>query len=226
MTYFRNSKKIWSLFLVILFLKSSLFALDFTAIDFEPKADSPTLFYYDGKDYKEVVLRAKRRSLPARAELGEERILNIYRKNQSPDPNAAPYLTAGSVAVPAEFRRVLLLIDRPEGQTFGKEVNLNVIEESTGSFPRGSYRFVNMSGRKIGILFGDEKVLIDNNDIETLQANVDDGNYIKIQLVGQTGYLYQSTWFVGRFNRELIFLLPNDDEETVRLSMFSQNVRE
>lgn len=199
--------------------------LEFTAIEYGASNSSEPIFYHDGKEYKEIKLRNQRRSLTCRAELGEDRVLRMFSKNPSQEPNAIPYLVIGSVTVDSGYERVLLLINRI-GNDGANQLRLRLIEESVASFPRGSYRFINLSGRKIGILFGEEKVLIEDDEMKTLKANPknDEGNYVQVQLVGQTGYLYQSTWYIGRFSRELVFLLPDEEDEGVRLIMFSQNV--
>lgn len=211
------------IYLLFFLTGTVLSALDFTAITLESVDEEEDLFYLDEGDFKQLVLRDNRRSLPGTTQLDEMGFLNLYVRNESTAVDAPPFLLAGRAAVDPRLRRVLIFISR--NQEGGAErFGLNVMEDEYSSFPGGSFRFINLSGLKLGILMGDEKVLLPNREIRTVAADMDEGNYVQVELVGEAGYVYQSTWYAKGTSRELVVLLPDGDGESVRLAMFSQKV--
>lgn len=206
-----------------LFPVTVLSALDFTAISFDPVDDEKGLFYLEEADFKPLVLRDGRRSLPGTTQFDEDGFLNLYVKNEATTEDAPPFLLAGRAAVDPRLKRVLIFISRNQ-EAGAERFGLNVMEDEYSSFPGGSFRFINLSGLRLGILMGDEKVLLPDREIRTVAADLDEGNYVQVELVGEAGYVYQSTWYAKDSSRELVVLLPDGDGESVRLAMFSQKV--
>lgn len=169
-----------------------LSALDFTAISFDPVDDGKGLFYMEEADFKPLVLRDGRRSLPGKTQLDADGFLNLYVRNDSPAEDAPPFLIAGTAAVDPLLQRVLIFISRNQ-EAGANRYRLNVMEDEFSSFPGGSFRFINLSGLRLGILLGEKKVLLPDREVRTVSADLDDGNYVEIKLVGEAGYVYQST---------------------------------
>lgn len=199
-------------------------ALDFTAICFDHQKMNEDLYYDDSGEFRKLVLRASRRSLPAQTQLDENGMLKLYIKNQSPAPDAPPFLVTGDVAVHSQLNRILLFISPSAGEG-DTRLRLTVIEDDYKTFPGGSFRFINLSGQKLGVLLGEEKALIPNKEMKTIRADIDEGNYVQVQLVGKTGFVYQSTWYCKHNSRELIVMMPDKDGKSVRLAMFNDKVR-
>jgi len=211
------------LFLLLIAPVLSLSALDFTAIVFVGKKVTEPLYYQVDDGFEKIVLRERRRSLPCSARLGESNVLSLYVKNPSDAPEAPPYLPVAQATIRPESKRVLVLINLDE-KTGGAGYHIKVIEENVDSFPPGSFRFLNLSGQKLGIVLGEEKMIVPDNTMRTLEAKKQQGNYVSIKLVSKSGYLYQSTWYVSDHIRELVIIFPGEEADRIRLSMFSENV--
>lgn len=211
------------IYLLFFLTGTVLSALDFTAITLESVDEGKDLFYLDEGDFKALVLRDGRRSLPGTTQLDVDGFLNLYVKNEATAEDAPPFLLAGRAAVDPRLQRVLIFISRNQ-EAGAERFGLNVMEDEFSSFPGGSFRFINLSGLRLGILMGDEKVLLPDREIRTVAADSDEGNYVQVELVGEAGYVYQSTWYAKDSSRELVVLLPDGDGESVRLAMFSQKV--
>ncbi|MGB2560369.1 MAG: hypothetical protein ACPIG6_07225 [Akkermansiaceae bacterium] len=108
------------------------------------------LYYREGEHYHPIKFRHGARS--------EIKVLEgmsdfeLYGERENPQQGEMPYVLLGKVVIPADIRDVLFYIiaDKKEGKP---DYQIITMDDSLEAFPRGMFRFVNLSGRELSVEF-------------------------------------------------------------------------
>lgn len=108
------------------------------------------LYYREGEHYHLIKFRHGARS--------ELKVLEgmsdfeLYGERENPQQGEMPYVLLGKVLIPADVRDVLFYIipDQGEDRTVYQIITM---DDSLEAFPRGVFRFVNLSGRELSVEF-------------------------------------------------------------------------
>lgn len=108
------------------------------------------LYYREGEHYHPIKFRHGARS--------EIKVLEgmfdfeLYGERENPQQGEMPYVLLGKVVIPADIRDVLFYIipDQGEDRTVYQII---AMDDSLEAFPRGMFRFVNLSGRELSVEF-------------------------------------------------------------------------
>lgn len=108
------------------------------------------LYYREGEHFHLLELRngARSETRPLKGMTNFE----LYAEAVNPGEGEGPFKLLGKVAIPPDVRDVLFYIiaDREEEQT---RYQLVAMDDSHKAFPRGYFRFVNLSGRELSVEF-------------------------------------------------------------------------
>ncbi len=113
-----------------------------------------------------------------------------------------------------------LFIFMTSNQDRGRPYEVMVIDDDADKFPRESYRFFNLTSRRLACLFGQERFMLLPGGRETVPATLSGKKSIEIKLAredeeDQWELAYASKWGIMPGRRALAFIMspPNDPRE-------------
>jgi len=131
-----------------------------------------------------------------------------------------------SVTIPSGMHDVLLLfIANNDAQPGQPEFNVVVIDDSTTSFPWGSYHIYNLSAYEIGGIFGNEKFTIPGKKSKIVIPNADDQVDVQIhfsqKIDGQWVPKVNTRWLYRANARSIIFVTDDMNARFPRIKIKS-----
>jgi hypothetical protein len=167
------------------------------------------VFYRQGKEFIPLKLSAGNRSelysLKGAAAL---ELYTLIAAEQS-ETGKAEYRLVGQSTLPVGVKRILYFIteiDNPEGLPF----RLSGVDDSLLSFPRGAFRFVNLTNVPLKVYFGEEVNEVAPKKMTLVKSKVSrEGGLLPFIVQGPNGRnVYENRFFAQETGRDMVFILP------------------
>lgn len=180
------------------------------------------LYLWTGQEYKQVNFYPGVRS--GRIRYAGPKLIQLYEKGE----NAEGETTWNSVArteLKGGASDFLLFFSKESGAS---EVQMFAMPEDFSEFNIGSYRFVNLTERRLALKLGEERALLSPMNFADLSANFEHGTSYRSLLVelpqgeGDPELIYSSALYYNKNIRMLYLISSVDGSSSVRLTGIPQ----
>ena len=164
------------------------------------------MYYRDGEEVKKLEMRKGRRSAPHK--LSPSEFLELYTDH--PDPEQQ-YRLIGKAPVIAGTNKILFFFWENEARKpKALPIRLYGIDDSTSTFPDGSFRFVNFINAPLVIEFNKKRFGLEARQSVVRKLNLpEEGEFTPFVVKDREGYLLGGTrLFSHASSRELVLIFP------------------
>lgn len=167
------------------------------------------VFYRQGKDYIPLKLSAGNRSelYPLKGAAALE--LYIFIAAAKSETGKAEYQLVGQSTFPVGIKRILYFITE-NNDPGGLPLRLSGVDDSLLTFPRGAFRFVNLTNVPLDVSFGGEVNEIAPKKMTMVKSKVSRaGGLLPFIVKDSAGRnVYENRFFAQETGRDMVFILP------------------
>ena len=167
------------------------------------------VFYRQGKEYISLKLspgnRSEIYSLKGQAALE----LYTFVPAEKSGTGKAEYQLVGQSTVPVEVKRKLYFITENNAPD-SLPLRMSGIDDSLLAFPRGAFRFVNLTNVPLEVSFGEEVNEVAPRKMTMIKSKVSrEGGLIPFIVKDSAGRnVYENRFFAQETGRDMVFILP------------------
>ncbi|WPJ96208.1 hypothetical protein SH580_00645 [Coraliomargarita algicola] len=196
--------------------------VNFTCVSWD-KLSYDELYYRQGKEYIPLEVIPYRRSTAYKVKGMSHLELFIKGVDAKGKPN---YQLVGQAAMLPDTRRMLFfLVERPDQPEM--PIQIVGMDDSLKAFPRGAFRFFNMSNAALTIGFGDQIELIPARATRMLEPEIEaNGSFIPFIVANDENEKIYETRLIGQTTgRMMVFIMPpTASYDRVSVKFISQTV--
>lgn len=181
------------------------------------------LYYREGREYHPLEVIPYKRSKSYRVK--GMPALELYIKATDAKGRLSYELVGQSPLLPNTRRMLFFMVESPDTS----ELPLRVVgmDDSVKAFPRGAFRFFNMSNAALTIGFGDQIEPIPAKSTRMLEPEIkDNGSFIPFVVADEDGAKVYETRLIGQSTgRKMVFIMPpTESNKRVTVKFISQVV--
>jgi len=174
------------------------------------------MFYSDGSNYKELSVRAKRRSEYYPMPSGETfRLFSVKEVN-----GKMVHKLIGEALIKTNSKRLLLIIVRnPASETDPNVMPLRIVvmDDSISNFPGGSTKFINLTTKPLTAEINGNKITVNARAAKILRPSIpENGGFVPLFIHYQDIELYGTRIFCQEGERRIIFMRINPKQDRRR----------
>ncbi len=167
------------------------------------------IFYRQGKEFIPLKLSVGNRSELYSLRGATALELYILIEAEKSETGKAEYRLVGQSTLPVGIKRILYFIteiNNPESLP----LRLSGVDDSLLSFPRGAFRFVNLTNVSLNVYFGEEVNEISPKKMTLVKSKVSKaGGLLPFIVQDPDGRnVYENRFFAQETGRDMVFILP------------------
>lgn len=167
------------------------------------------VFYRQGKEYIPLKLSVGNRSKLYTLKGASALELYILIPAEKSESGKAEYQLVAQSIFPEGIKRILYFITE-NNTSSNLPLKLSGVDDSLLTFPRGAFRFVNLTNVPLVVSFGDEVNEISPQKMTLVKSRVSKGGGLIPFIVKDTKgrNVYENRFFAQETGRDMVFILP------------------